>query len=463
MSTELVVIGGGPGGYIAALRAAQLGAKVTLVEAERIGGVCLNWGCIPTKALLRSAEVLQEVRQAATFGVKVGKPEVDWPAMQARKGDVVNKLVGGVQMMLSRAGVTVVNGRARFTGPQQIAVEGPKGTQTISAQRFIIATGSSPMRLPIPGIDLPGVIDSTGALSLDKVPASMVIVGGGAVGLEFATLYNTLGCKCTVVEMLPRVAPLGDADISDALRLAIQVQGIKVHVNTKITAIEQTATGLVAKLAGPQGEVTVEGEKVLMAAGRRANVANLGLEAAGVAFERAIKVDDTMATNVPGIYAIGDVVGGSMLAHVASHQGVVAAENALGHAAKMRYNAVPACIFTHPEQASVGLTEEAARKQGYDVKTGRFPFNGNGKAVAQGEVEGFVKVVSEARYGEVLGVHILGPHASDLILEPTLGMTLETTLDEIAATIHPHPTLGETIGEAGLATLGRALGIPGGK
>ena len=463
MASELVVIGGGPGGYVAALRAAQLGAQVTLVEADRIGGVCLNVGCIPTKALLASAEVYHWVGRAAQFGIRVGKPEVDWPAIQARKDEVVNKLVGGVRMLLDRAGVKVVVGRARFTGPQAVAVEGAGEVQTLRYDRCIIATGSSPMRLPIPGLDLPGVLDSTAALSLGALPASLLVVGGGAVGLEFASLFSTLGVKVTVVEMLPRLAPLADADVGEALRMALMVQGVKVHVNTKITALEAGAGTLRARLAGPQGELSVEAEKVLMAAGRQPNVDGLGLEAVGVAYDRkGIKVDERMATNVPNIFAVGDVVGGSMLAHVAMHQGVVAAENALGHAARMRYNAVPSCIFTRPEAASVGLTEEAARQQGYDVRVGRFPFNGNGKAIAQGEIEGMVKVVAEGKYGALLGLHIVGPHASDLILEGTLGLTLETTLDEIAETIHPHPTLSEAVGEAGLAALGRALHLPGG-
>ncbi|MCL6430146.1 MAG: dihydrolipoyl dehydrogenase [Anaerolineae bacterium] len=461
MSQDLVVIGGGPGGYVAALRAAQLGARVTLVEADRLGGVCLNVGCIPTKALLASAGVYHTVARAAEFGVRCNAPEVDWAAMQARKEQVVAKMVGGVRMLLERAGVTVLPGRARFLGADRLAVSGPAGEQMLSGGRFIIATGSAPLRLPIPGADLPGVLDSTGALSLETLPESLLVVGGGAVGLEFATLFATLGVRVTLVEMLPRLAPLMDRDVGEALRTALAVQRVKVYVNTRIEAIEAGDRGLVARLQGAQEGLAVEAEKVLLAAGRRPNVEGLGLEEAGVAFDRkGIRVDDRMATSVAGIYAIGDVVGGSMLAHVAMHQGVVAAENALGHEAHMRYNAVPSCIFTRPEAASVGLSEEAAREQGYDVRVGRFPFNGNGKAVAQGEIEGFVKVVAEARYGAVLGMHVVGPHASDLILEGALGLTLETTLDEIAATIHAHPTLGEAVAEAGLAALGRALHLP---
>ncbi len=461
MSTRIVVIGGGPGGYVAALRASQLGAQVTLVEEGSLGGVCLNVGCIPTKALLRSAEVFHMVSEAAHFGVRVGKPEVDWPAVQARKAKVVKRLTGGVRVLLKRAGVQVVQGRGCLAGPTQVTVAGPDGEQSLSAERVIVATGSSPMQLPIPGADLPGVLDSTGALALEALPASMLIVGGGAVGLEFATLFATLGVEVTVVEMLPRLAPLADADIGDALRKALTAQGVKVHLDTRITGIEKGQGGLVAHLQGPAGEVSSEAEKVLLAAGRRANVADLGLEAAGVAFDRrGIQVDERMATNVPGVYAIGDVVGGTMLAHVAMHQGEVAAENAMGQEARMRYNAVPSCIFSRPEAASVGLTEEAAREQGHDVRVGRFPFGANGKAIAAGESDGFVKIVAEGRYGAVLGLHIVGPHASDLILEGGLGLTLESTLDEIAATIHAHPTLGEALAEASLVALDRALHLP---
>ena len=461
MPTDLIVIGGGPAGYVAALRAAQLGAHVALIEAGRLGGVCLNEGCIPTKALLAGAEVYRLVAEAARFGVRAGPPEADWPAMQARKAEVVAKLVGGVRMLLERAGVEVIAGHARFSGPQSLAVEGPGGVQTLAAPHVIVATGSSPLRLPIPGADLPGVLDSSAALDLPALPQSLLVVGGGAVGLELATLFAGLGVRVTLVEMLPRLAPLADADVGDALRTALLLQGVKVHVNTRIAAIEPAADGLRARLEGPQGELSVEAEKVLLAAGRRPNVAGLGLEAAGVRFGRqGIAVDERMATSAGYILAAGDVVGGSMLAHVAMHQGQVAAESALGRPARMRYEAVPSCIFTQPEAASVGLTEQAAREQGYDVRVGRFPFNGNGKAIAQGQVDGFVKVVAEARYGAVLGVHIVGPHASDLILEGALGLTLEATLDELAATIHPHPTHGEAVAEAALAALGRPLHLP---
>ncbi|HOQ98588.1 MAG TPA: dihydrolipoyl dehydrogenase [Anaerolineae bacterium] len=461
MPTDLIVIGGGPGGYITALRAAQLGAHVTLVEAEYLGGVCLNVGCIPTKALLASAEVYHVVSRSAEFGVRAAKPEADWPAMQARKADVVAKLVGGVRMLLGRAGVDVVEGHAHLSGPGTVAVDGAGGMQTWAAPRIVIATGSSPLTLPIAGGDLPGVLDSTGALALEALPASLLVVGGGAVGLEFATLFATLGSQVTVVEMLPRLAPLADADVGDTLRTALLLQGAKVHVSTKITAIEAGRGALRARLQGPQGEVIVEADKALLATGRRPNVAGLGLEAAGVRYDRrGIQVNEHMATSVPGIYAVGDVTGGSMLAHVAMHQGAVAAESSLGHKARMRYDAVPSCIFARPEAASVGLTEQAAREQGYDVRVGRFPFNGNGKAIAQGEVDGFIKVVAEARYGALLGLHIVGAHASDLVLEGALGLTLEMTLDELAATIHPHPSLGEALAEAGLAALGRPLHLP---
>lgn len=447
---------------MAALRAAQLGAQVTLVEAGPIGGVCLNVGCIPTKALLWSAEVYRQALDASRFGVRTGDVWADWPAMQQRKVEAVHKLVSGVRMLLDRAGVNIVAGRATFSGPHSIRVTTSSGEQEITAGRFVIATGSSPMRLPVPGLDLPGVLDSTGALGLTDLPASMIIVGGGAVGLEFATLFSTLGVKVTIVEMLPRLAPLTDADIGQALRAALAGQGVKVHVGTRLLYVEKAPDGLLARLAGPEGETAVAAQILLSAAGRAPNTSGLGLEAAGVAFDRkGIQVDHHMRTSLGHIYAVGDVTGGSMLAHVASQQGEVAEENALGRNSVYRGGAVPACIFTRPEVACVGLTEQEARDKGYDVRVGRFPFNGNGQAIAHGELEGFVKIVSEAKYGAVLGMHVVGLHASDLVLEGGLGLTLETTLDELAATVHPHPALGEVVREAALAALGRPLHQPG--
>ena len=456
---DIVVLGGGPGGYVAALRAAQLGAKVTLVEKENLGGVCLNWGCIPTKALIRTAEVFSLAKRGAEFGVLVEAPRLDWKKAQERKQKVVNQLVGGVGMLLNRAKVQVIKGTGRLISPTAVEVTGPDGNkQKIEAAKIIVATGSSPMPLPIPGIDNPNVLDSTGALALEAPPKSLLIIGGGVIGVEFACLYNVLGVQVTVVEMLDRLTPLVEKSIGEALGWIFSTRRIATHLSSKVAKIEPAPGGVTVTVTTGSGEKKIEVEKVLAAVGRRPNVANVGLDEVGVKYDRGgIKVDETMRTNIPSIYAVGDAVGGMMLAHLASRHGVVAAENALGHAARMNYRAVPSCIFTIPEAASVGLSEDEARQKGYQVLIGQFPLNSNGKALIEGESDGFVKVVADAKYGEVLGVHIVGPHASDLILEATLGITLENTITEIDAAIHPHPTLGEAVAEAMLAVNNQAI------
>jgi len=456
---DIIVLGGGPGGYVAALRAAQLGAKVTLVEKENLGGVCLNWGCIPTKALIRTAEVFSLAKRGAEFGVLVEAPRLDWKKAQERKQKVVNQLVGGVGMLLNRAKVQVIKGTGRLVSPTAVEVTGPDGKkQKIEAAKIIVATGSSPMPLPIPGIDNPNVLDSTGALALEAPPKSLLIIGGGVIGVEFACLFNLLGVQVTVVEMLDRLTPLVEKSIGEALGWIFSTRRITTHLSSKVAKIEPAPGGVTVTVTTGIGEKKIEVEKVLAAVGRRPNVADVGLDEVGVKYDRGgIKVDETMRTNIPSVYAVGDAVGGMMLAHLASRHGVVAAENALGHAARMNYRAVPSCIFTMPEAASVGLSEDEARQKGYQVQIGQFPLNSNGKALIEGESDGFVKVVADAKYGEVLGVHIVGPHASDLILEATLGITLENTVAEIDAAIHPHPTLGEAVAEAMLAVNNQAI------
>jgi len=456
--TDVVVIGGGPGGYVAALRAAQLGAQVILVEQERVGGVCLNHGCIPTKALLRSVEVLELTRRAGEFGVLVGEPRLDWSAVQARKNTLVEQMVGGVERLLERNGVDVVQATASLHSPGQVALKQEGETRQIEGRSVVIATGSRPWSPPIPGLNSAGVLTSRDALALETLPESLMIVGGGAVGVEFATLFAACGVQVTLVEMLPHLAPGLDGDIGAALEWSLTQRGVRVLTSTEVVAVEAGGVGFQVQVSGPAGEESLELEQVLMAAGRAPNVEGLGLDVVGVRHNRqGIAVDQAMHTNVPGVYAIGDVTGGAMLAHVAMHEGVVAAENALGRTSRMDYKAVPSCIFSWPEAASVGLGEEEAREQGYEVRVGKFPFADNGKSLVQGEAEGFVKVVANARFDEILGLHVVGPHASDLILEGTLALVLEATLDEIEAAIHPHPTLGEAVAEAALAARGRAL------
>jgi len=460
-NADLAIIGGGPGGYVAALRGAQLGAKVILIEREQLGGVCLNWGCIPTKALLWSAEVLALVKKASTFGVLTERTHLDWPAAQARKQEVVTRLVKGVEKLLSRAGVTVVRGTARLASHRTVEVtEVDRVVERITADSIIVATGSQAVDLPIQGLKEPCSLSSKSALSLEELPQSLLVVGGGAVGVEFATLFNLCGVQVTLVEMLPRLVPTLDHDIGKALAWALSEQGVAVHTSARVTRCAVGGHDCRVTIATADREHQIDVEKVLVAVGRRPNVEGIGLEDIGVNYDnKGIQVDETMSTSVAGIYAVGDVTGGIMLAHVASHQGIVAAESALGYPAEMRYDAVPKCIFSHPEVASVGLSEEEARRRGYDVRVGKFPLLNNGMALVRGETAGFVKIVAEAHLGRVLGLHIVAPHASDLILEGTMALTMEATLDEFIATIHPHPTLSEAIAEAALAAEKRALRI----
>ena len=456
---DLAIIGAGPGGYVAALRAAQLGAKVVCIEKEWVGGVCLNEGCIPTKALLRSAEVFALVNHAASFGVEVGEAKVNWTAVQERKDKVVRQMVGGVNKLLERAGVQVIMGKATFMRPDTLSVTNAAGEEYVVADNIVIATGSRTMQVPIPGLDGPNVIDHAGVLAMKQLPASLCIIGGGAIGLEFACLLNDFGVKITVVEMLPRLAPLMDASIGDGLAWSLGNRGVEIMTNTKVTAVKTGASGCTILVTAPDGDHQIEAEKVLSAIGRAPNIEGIGLDVLGLKPSRkGIAVDDRMRTAIPHVYAIGDVAAeGPMLAHVAMHQGVVAVEDALGHPARMDYRAVPSCIYTSPEAASVGLTEEQAKAQGYEVMVGMFALPNNGKAVAMGETDGFVKIVAEAKHKAILGMHVVGPHASDLVLEGTLAIELEATLDEIEHTIHPHPALGEAVHESALAAMGRAL------
>jgi dihydrolipoamide dehydrogenase len=480
---DLVIVGGGPGGYPAAIRAGQLGLRTALVEKERPGGVCLNWGCIPTKAMLRSAEVLETMQHSAELGVLADNVRLDYPAVLARKDRVTKTLTDGVAGLLKANGVTVVNGHARFTGPRTVEVVGvgepPLGAggplynappaadgrpqASLEGRNVIVATGSTPVLLPIPGIDLPGVVTSDGAFLLQEVPRRIVIVGASAVGAEWATMFCAFGAEVTMVELLPTLLPAEDEDMGKALARSFAKRGIRVQTGRTVSEIAPAEGGergpaLRVTVADPDGgnATQVETDVVLVGVGRRPNTAGLDLERAGVATDQRgwVRVDERLRTNVDGVHAIGDVTGTVLLAHVASHQGLVAAGVIAGHDERMDYRAVPAATFTHPEVASVGLTEAKAREAGHEVVVGRFPFTALGRAQTYGSTEGLVKVVAERRYGEVLGVHIIGPGASDLIPEGVLAMHLEATLDDIADTIHAHPTLGESTMEATMVALG---------
>jgi dihydrolipoamide dehydrogenase len=476
---DLVVVGGGPGGYPAAIRAAQYGLKVALIEKERPGGVCLNWGCIPTKAMLRSADVFETLQHAQDFGILADNVRLDYAKVLQRKDTIVKGLTDGVGQLLKANGVTVYNGHARFTAPTTLDITGvgkaPLGQggplynapadangqpkQSVEAKNVIVATGSMPASLPIPGSDLPGVINSDGAFMLKEVPKRIVIIGGGAVGTEWATLFAAFGSEVTLVELLPTLLPLEDEDMGKTLARSFQKRGMKVATGSTVSKIEE-AKGKQLKVTitdkDGKNEQTVDVDNVLIGVSRRPNVIDLDLERAGVKTDRRgyIEVDERMRTNVQTVFAIGDVVGKIQLAHVATHQGLIAAGVIAGHDEKMDYKAVPGATFTHPEVASVGLSEAKARDAGHDVITGKFPFAALGRAQTYGNTEGLVKVVADRKYGEILGVHIIGPSASDLIPEAVLALTLEATLEDIANAIHAHPTLGEGMMEASMVALG---------
>ncbi|RDI54059.1 dihydrolipoyl dehydrogenase [Nocardia mexicana] len=473
---DLLVVGGGPGGYVAAIRAAQRGLSVGLVEKERPGGVCLNWGCIPTKAMLRSAEVFQTVSAAADFGVFADNVRFDFAAVRQRKDGIVKELTDGVAGLLKANGVTIIEGHARFTGPTTVEVHevgaspifpgGPRyaaapttPVRQIGARDVIVATGSVPARLPIPGADLPGVITSDGAFGLTEVPRRLVVVGGSAVGAEWASLFATFGSEVTIVELQDRLVPLEDKDIGVALGRSFGKRGISVLTGSTVESIAQ-GDALRVTVGGPQAR-ELDADVVLVGVGRRPNTADLGLDVAGITTDARgfIEVDDQLRTGVEHVYAIGDVTGRALLAHVASHQGLTAADVIAGHPAHIDYTVIPAATFTHPEIASVGLTEERARAAGHEVITAKFPFAALGRPKTFGDTEGFMKIVAGQRHQEVLGVHIIGPSASDLITEGALAISLEATLDELADTIHAHPTLGEIGMEAALTGLGLPVHI----
>lgn len=461
---DVVVIGSGPGGYVCAIRAAQLGGRVACIEKspQEWGGVCLNWGCIPTKAMIASVERYQEVKEAARMGILTGEVGYDFAKIMERKDKIVKTLRGGVETLLKSHHVRKIIGHGRLAGPHSVEVTAEDGSkETISTANIVIATGSEPIIPPVPGLEGDGVWTSNDAVRTRSVPETMLLIGAGAVGMEFAYVFNGLGTKCTVVEMMEEVLPSADAELAAELRKSMTRQGVQFHLSSKAAKVVRQNGKFRVTVEGPKGEHVVECDVILVGAGRRPLTTDLGLEEVGVEFTRTgITVNDKLQTNIPSIYAIGDVTGKMLLAHLASHQGIVAAENAMGHEVKMDYRAVPAPVFTEPELCSVGLTERQAREAGYDVVCGRFPFRPLGKAMAIDKQEGLVKVVSERKYGEVLGVHILGAHASDLIHEAVAAIKLEATIEELMTTIHAHPTLAEAVLEASLDVKGMAIHKP---
>jgi dihydrolipoamide dehydrogenase len=458
---KVVVIGGGPGGYVAAIRAAQLGGQVTLVEKERVGGTCLNIGCIPTKSLLHTAELYEEAVHGSDYGV-IANVKLDFAKAQERKRAVTNQLVSGVEGLLAINKVQVISGLASFVSKDTIQVKTTKGgTETLKADRFIIATGSVPAMPPIPGIDAKQCIDSTGALELQEVPKTMVIVGGGVIGVEIATLYSTLGCKVTIIEMQKEILPMMDGELTRIIRAKLAQKGVEVYLEAKVMSLKDNGAEVEITVEMSDGKTKIfPCEKALISVGRRTNTEALALEKAGIIHDRGrIAVNDKMETNVAGIYAIGDCIGKVMLAHIASVHGEVAAENALGHDSEFNIKTNPSCVYTNPEFASVGLTEEKAKEQGVDYIVGKFPLSGNGRSLIMGG-DGMVKFIVGKEYKEILGAHILGPRATDLIAECALAIEMEATVEEVIATIHAHPTVAEAIREAALATEKRAIHMP---
>jgi dihydrolipoamide dehydrogenase len=450
---DVAVVGTGPGGYVAAIRCAQLGLSVVAVEDDRPGGVCLNWGCIPTKALLRNAEVVHLVEHAADFGISVGEVRIDYAAAVKRSRGVADRMAKGVEFLFRKNKITLVPGRGVLKTPTTVAV----GADTIEARAVILATGSEPKSLPGVAIDEEIVISSNGAVRQERRPASLIVIGAGAVGVEFADVYRAYGSEVTVLEALPRLVPVEDEEVSAQLARTFGRRGITVKTGVKVAAITRGGPG--ARVETDAGRF--EAEQVLMAVGRGAKVKDVGLEAQGVVLERGfVKVSPRMETSVKGVYAIGDMAGAPLLAHKAMAEGVVAAEAIAGRDPRpVDYGNVPSCTYCRPQIASIGVSEARARQNGREVTVGKFPFTANGKAVALGETEGFVKVVADKATGEILGVHILGAEATEIIHEFAVGRTLEATLEEMIHTIHAHPTLSEAALEATLGALGQAIHI----
>ncbi len=467
MAYDVIVLGSGPGGYPAAIRASQLGFKVAIIEKESLGGVCLNWGCIPTKALIKSANVFEYIKHSTNYGLNA-TGTVDFGSVIKRSRGVADKMSKGVQFLMRKNKIDVIMGYGKIAAKGKVEVTAADGTKKIvEAKNIIIATGGRAKQLPNLPIDGKKIIGYREAMVLPQQPKSMIIVGSGAIGVEFAYVYNSLGTKITIVEFLPRVVPVEDEDISKELEKQYKKQGIDILVNSSVEAVEQTTTGVKAKVKTQTGEIFLEADIVLSAVGVVANIENIGLEENGIKTEKGkIVVDKYQQTSVAGIYAIGDCSPGQALAHVAAKEGINAAEH-IGYNEKkynhlpepLDYNNIPGCTYCTPEIASVGYTEKAAKDAGYELKIGKFPFMASGKASAAGATEGFVKVIYDAKYGEFLGCHMIGTNVTEMIAEAVVARKLETTAHEILNAVHPHPTMSEGLKEATAAAYGEAIDI----
>ncbi len=459
-SYDLIVIGSGPGGYVAAIRASQLGMKVGVVEKAELGGICLNWGCIPTKALLKSANVFEYIKHAKDYGIDVKEASPDMAAMVKRSRDVAAGMSKGVQFLFKKNKIDQIEGHGTLKKGGKVEVTDAAGKKTdYDAKHIILATGARSRELPALKIDNKKIIGYRDAMVLPFKPQKMLVVGSGAIGVEFAYFYNTIGVEVTIVEFLPRIVPVEDEEVSKQLEKSFKKSGMTIYTNSEVTKVDTSGKGCVATVKTPTGEIKIETDVVLSAVGVSTNLENLGLEEVGVKNEKGkVLVDAFYKTNVAGIYAIGDITNGPALAHVASAEGIICVENIAGKKPEpLNYNNIPGCTYCSPEIASVGYTEEAAKKAGYQIKVGKFPFTASGKAKAAGAPDGFVKVIFDAKYGEWLGAHMIGANVTEMIAEVVSARKLETTGHDVIKTVHPHPTMSEAIMEAAAAAYGEVI------
>ena len=462
MAYDVIVLGSGPGGYPAAIRASQLGKKVAIVERESLGGICLNWGCIPTKALLKSAQVYEYAKHATSYGINVENPSPNFGGVITRSRGVADKMSKGIQFLMKKNKIDVIMGNGKLIAANKLEVTAADGSkQVVEAKNIIIATGGRARELPSMQIDGKKIIGYREAMVLPQQPKSMIICGSGAIGSEFAYFYNSMGTKVTMVEFMPRLVPVEDEDISKELEKQFKKQGMTIMTSAEVTKVDTGGEGIKATVKSADGEVVLEADILLSAVGVVANIENIGLEELGIKTEKGkIVTDANGLTNVPGIYAIGDCTPGQALAHVAGKEGINAAEHLSGHKPEpMDYNNIPGCTYCTPEIASVGYTEKAAKDAGYEVKVGKFPFMASGKASAAGATEGFVKVIYDAKYGEFLGCHMIGMNVTEMIAEAVVARKLETTAHEILNAVHPHPTMSEGMKEATAVAYGEATDV----
>jgi dihydrolipoamide dehydrogenase len=461
MNYDIIVLGSGPGGYVTAIRASQLGLKTAIIERESLGGICLNWGCIPTKALLKSANVFEYLSHASDYGITVGNAKADFDAIIKRSRDVANGMSAGIQFLMKKNKIDVIKGNGVIKPGKKVLVKDENGVSTeySASKGIIVATGARSRELPNLPQDGEKIIGYRQAMTLPKQPKKLVVVGSGAIGVEFAYFYNTIGTEVTIVEYLPNIVPVEDEDVSKQLEKSFKKAGINVMTNASVESVDTKGKGCLVTVKTAGGEEKIECDVVLSAVGIQANIENIGLEEAGIIVDKGrILVNDFYQTNIPGYYAIGDVVPGPALAHVASAEGIICVEKLAGHHPEpLNYGNIPGCTYCSPEVASVGMTEKAAKEAGYEIKVGKFPFSASGKASAAGAKDGFVKLIFDAKYGELLGGHLIGANVTEMVAELVAVRKLETTGEELIKTVHPHPTMSEAIMEAAAAAYGEVI------